>query len=146
MYKEHIAEINKIINVPVEVIWDALINPKIIKKYMFGTEITSNWKEGSKIEWVGELDGKPFEENGLILLMIPENMLQYNRYSLSSKPNDTSDNFKTITIELTKELNGILVNVKEDNNQDLEDKGYTEQVWNKILNNLKTLLEEKEKH
>ncbi|MBT31420.1 MAG: ATPase [Thalassobius sp.] len=146
MYKEHIAEINKIINVPIEEIWDALINPEKIKQYMYGTKSTSNWKEGSKIEWEGELDGKTFEEKGVILLMIPETMLQYNRYRLSSKLNDTADNFKTITIELTKELNGVLVNVKEDNNQDLEDKNYTEQVWNKILNNLKTLLEEKEKH
>ncbi len=25
-------------------VWGALTNPKLIKQYMFGTEVTSNWK------------------------------------------------------------------------------------------------------
>ena len=39
------------INAPVTKVWDALTNTKLIKKYMFGTEAVSDWKEGSKIVW-----------------------------------------------------------------------------------------------
>lgn len=32
-------------------VWEALTNPKFIKQYMFGTEVTSDWKEGNPITW-----------------------------------------------------------------------------------------------
>ena len=35
-------------------VWEALTNPKRIKQYMFGTDVTSDWKEGNPITWKGE--------------------------------------------------------------------------------------------
>ena len=34
-------------------VWDALINPKVIKQYMFGTNVVSDWREKSSIRWRG---------------------------------------------------------------------------------------------
>jgi uncharacterized protein YndB with AHSA1/START domain len=34
-------------------VWKALTNPKLIKQYMFGTEVNSDWKEGNPITWKG---------------------------------------------------------------------------------------------
>ena len=141
MYKEYVAEVSKRINAPVEQIWSALINPETIKKYMFGTHVSSEWKEGSEIQWHGEWEGEVFEEKGIILLMIPENMLQYSRYKFNSSARDSADNFNTITIELINDVIGILVNVKEDNNPTVNAKEFSEKVWNQILNNLKELME-----
>jgi hypothetical protein len=31
-----------------------MTNPEIIKQYMFGTNVISDWKEGSPIVWKGE--------------------------------------------------------------------------------------------
>ena len=42
-------------------VWDALVNPVAIKRYMFGAKIESDWREGSDITWRGEFNGmKPF--------------------------------------------------------------------------------------
>jgi|GEM_PF-2677728 hypothetical protein len=30
-------------------VWDALVNPALIKKYMFGTDVDSTWREGAPI-------------------------------------------------------------------------------------------------
>ena len=39
-------EISVFINAPVEKVWDALVNPELIKKYLFGTtEIYAGKKE-----------------------------------------------------------------------------------------------------
>ena len=35
-------------------VWDALTNPEIIKKYLFGTETITDWKVGSEIIFQGE--------------------------------------------------------------------------------------------
>ena len=47
------------INVPTAKVWDALVNPEMIKQYMFGTNAVSDWKEGAPIVWKGEWQGKP---------------------------------------------------------------------------------------
>ena len=39
-------------------VWDALVNPAIIRRYMFGTTVVSDWKEGSPVTWRGEWEGK----------------------------------------------------------------------------------------
>ena len=36
-------------------------NPDVIKKYMFGTTVVSDWKQGSEIVWKGEWKGRPMK-------------------------------------------------------------------------------------
>ena len=40
----NIAKADTTIDAPVDKVWDALINPEMIKKYMFGTTAISDWK------------------------------------------------------------------------------------------------------
>jgi uncharacterized protein YndB with AHSA1/START domain len=56
---------------PVAKVWDAFVNPKLIKRYMFGAEARSDWKEGSPIVWKGEYEGKSYEDRGVILKFQP---------------------------------------------------------------------------
>ena len=37
------------INAPKSEVWDALVTPEAIKEYMFGTDVSSEWREGSGI-------------------------------------------------------------------------------------------------
>lgn len=55
-----IAEVHATINAPVDEVWDALVNPEMINRYMFGTTVESEWKEGSKIFWRGEWKAKSY--------------------------------------------------------------------------------------
>ena len=45
------------INAIATIVWNALVNPNIIKKYFFGAEVITNWKEGSPITFRGEFHG-----------------------------------------------------------------------------------------
>ena len=49
MNKNLIASASLIINAPSGRVWSALVNPEAIKQYMFGTNVVSNWTEGSPI-------------------------------------------------------------------------------------------------
>jgi uncharacterized protein YndB with AHSA1/START domain len=46
-----IAKASISINTPTAKVWNALTNPEVIKQYMFGTNVISDWREGSPIVW-----------------------------------------------------------------------------------------------
>ena len=46
------------INASSHEVWEALTTPEIIKKYFFGTNVTSDWKVGGPIIFKGEWEGK----------------------------------------------------------------------------------------
>ena len=48
-------------------VWNALTDPTMIKQYLFGTEVVSDWKEGSEIIYKGVREGKMYEDKGIIL-------------------------------------------------------------------------------
>lgn len=56
MQAYHIADIT--INAPREAVWNALTNPDQTGKYMFGCRVVTDWKPGSRVDWVGMQDGK----------------------------------------------------------------------------------------
>jgi|SRR6185437_11466520 len=130
------------INVPAYKVWEALTNPEMIKKYMFGTTVVSDWKVGSKISWKGEWKGKPYEDKGVILQMKPDKLLQYSHYSPLSGLPDVPENYNTIvTIELTPKGNQTFVILLQDNNTTEEARDHSEKNWQMILDGLKKLLE-----
>src|SRR5260370_24675539 len=68
------------VHAPTLKVWDALVNPKTIRQYMFGTNVVSDWKKGAPITWKGEWQGQPYEDKGVILKLEPERVLQYSHF------------------------------------------------------------------
>lgn len=42
-----IAQASTTLSAPVATVWEALTNPVQIKQYMLGTDVVSDWREGS---------------------------------------------------------------------------------------------------
>jgi len=144
--EKYVAKAQTIINVTTDKVWDALINPEMIKKYMFGTTAISDWKEGSKIIWKGEWDGKSYEDKGKILQLESQRRLQYSHYSPLSGLNDNPENYHIVTIDLAKKDNETMVILTQDNNPDEKTKDHSEKNWKMMLTSLKKLLEESRLH
>ena len=66
-----IARVSATIEAPVSRVSEALVSPALIKRYMFGASVASEWKEGSPITWKGEWKGKAYEDKGVILRLEP---------------------------------------------------------------------------
>ena len=141
--KNLIAKVQTTINAPKEEVWDALINPKQIKKYMFGTTVTSDWEEGSKITWKGEWDGKPYEDKGEILTIIPKKELSYSHYSPLTGQADIPENYHTVTIKLGDDEKETTVTLTQDKNPNEESKKHSEENWSTMLGEMKKVLERK---
>jgi uncharacterized protein YndB with AHSA1/START domain len=141
MGKEFIAKAKIKINAPRLKVWDALVNPAVIKEYMFGTNVISEWKEGSRILWKGEWQGKLYEDKGMILRLVPGKILQYSHFSPLSGVPDAPENYHTVTIELSEEGAVIAVSLTQDNNPTEPVKEHSEKNWEMMLASLKKLLE-----
>src|SRR5262245_11159162 len=124
-----IAKAETTINAPAEKVWDALTNPILIKKYMFDTNATSDWTEGSKIAWAGEWNGKPYEDKGEILKAIPNTKLQYTHFSPLTGMEDKPENYHTVTIDLEETGSKTTVVLQQDGNTNLEERDHSQKNW-----------------
>ena len=139
--KNLVAEANTTIDAPIPTVWGALVNPATIKKYMFGTTVTSDWKEGGPITWKGEWEGRPYEDKGVILKLEPQRMLRYSHFSpLMGKP-DKPENYHTVTIQLSSIGKQTRVALSQDNNETEETRENSKKNWEMMLATLKKLLE-----
>ena len=140
--ENNLAKAETTIKVSADKVWNALTNPEMIKKYMFGTTVVSDWKEGSKIVWEGEWEGKRYEDKGKILQIEDQKKLQYSHYSPLSGLHDNPQNYHIVTIDLAKKDNETIVTLTQDNNPDEKTKDHSEKNWKMMLASLKKLLEE----
>ena len=143
MFNDAIARARININVPVKKAWDALTDPSMIRKYMFGTNVESKWKKGSTITWKGEWEGKKYEDKGIILQVDKEKKLQFTHYSPLTGLPDIPENYHTVTIETYPYREGSSVIITQDNNPTEEAKLHSEKNWRMVLEGMKKILEEK---
>ncbi|MCY7409583.1 MAG: SRPBCC domain-containing protein [Chitinophagales bacterium] len=133
---------SKVIAAPKSKVWDAIINPEIIKQYLFGTEAKSDWKVGSTITYSGMWEGKSYEDKGNILAMETEKFFKYNYWSSMSGTEDKPENYAEITYELSEEPEGTLFTLSQSAipTQELHD--HHEKNWKMVLEGMKKVIEQ----
>jgi len=135
------AEVEVTIQAPVAQVWDALINPEMIKQYLFGTTAISDWKVGSPIVYKGEWEGKEYEDHGTILAIEPEKLLDTTYWSAAYGLPDEPENYSRVTYTLDADGDHTTLHLTQDNCSSEESKKKSEDNWTMVLNGLKDLLE-----
>ena len=141
MNNTFISKASTTINIPMSKVWDALTKPHIIKQYLFGTEVTTDWQVGSPITYKGLWNGKAYEDKGKVVQIEVEKLLVSTFWSSLSGLPDVPENYKTVRYELTADGNGTRLTITQDNNESQEDANHSEQNWKMVLDGLKKLLE-----
>lgn len=144
MDKNLTVEVSVTINADIAKVWDALVNPAMIKQYLFGTNAISDWKVGSTITYKGGWEGKEYEDHGKILQIEPEKILKTTYWSSMSGTKDTPENYVTITYSVARVGNGTLLTIIQDNSKTEEAKEHSGSNWKMVLTTLKVLLEKSE--
>jgi uncharacterized protein YndB with AHSA1/START domain len=129
------------IEAPPAQVWQALVTPAAIKQYMFGTNVTSDWKEGSPITWKGEWQGKAYEDKGVIRQFKPNQALQYTHFSPLAGLPDKPENYHTVSIQLSPDGDRTRVSLTQDNNPTEEARSHSEKNWKMMLDGLKKFVE-----
>ncbi len=141
MDKDLIAKASVAIGAGSAEVWNALVTPAAIKEYMFGTNVDSEWKEGSPIVWRGEWQGRPYEDKGVILRFKPGRTLEYSHFSPISGLPDEPENYHTVTIELSDEGTQTRVSLSQDGNASEQAREHSAKNWGMMLAALKTFVE-----
>jgi uncharacterized protein YndB with AHSA1/START domain len=141
MNRKFVAKQAIVINAPSSKVWDALVNPEMIRQYMFGTNAISDWKKGSPIIFKGEWQGKTYEDKGVLLRLEPERLIQYSHFSPLSGLPDTPENYHTVTVELSSEGTRTILLLSQDNNPTEQAREHSKKNWGMMLTGLKKLLE-----
>lgn len=129
------------INVSTARVWEALTRPELIKQYLFGTQVTTDWQVGSPIVYEGIWEGKSYRDKGVILKVEPERLLVSTFWSaLSGKP-DLPENYQTVHYELAPEGQRTRLTIVQDNNVTQADADHSAQNWQMVLEGLRKLLE-----
>lgn len=123
-------------------VWNALTKPEKVKQYMHGTEMSTDWKEGSAIVWKGEWKGRSYEDKGTVLAVEPQRLLKYTHWSPMGGSDDKPENYHTVTYELAGEGGKTTLTLTQDNNasQEEADKMAAEN-WGPVLKGLKETVE-----
>ena len=142
MKETFVAQTSITINAPASKVWDALTNPQLIKQYLFGTEVTTDWQVGSPITYKGVWEGKPYEDKGKVLQIEPGKLLVSTFWSAFSGKPDVPENHQTVRYELSAEDGGTRLTIIQDNNASQEEADHSEQNWKTVLEGMKKLLED----
>jgi len=130
------------IDASVEEVWEALTDPGQIRQYMFGTEVSTDWAEGSPITWKGTWEGREYEDKGQILEFEPPTRLSYSHFSPMAGEADTPANYHQVTIDITRDDGRTGVILTQDNNKTAESREHSQANWQVMLNGLRKHLEE----
>ena len=130
------------IDAPKAEVWDALTRPEKVKQYMHGTEMSTDWKEGSPISWKGEWKGKAYEDKGQVLEVQPQKRLSYTHWSPMGGSEDKPENYHTVTYELSGDGGRTKLTLRQDNNPtQAEADKMAEDNWGPVLQGLKETAE-----
>lgn len=138
---ELIARVTVKMEAPIEKVWKALTDPELIRQYMFGTKVESDWETGKSITWRGIWNGKLYEDKGTILLIDPPYSLKYSYFSKLSDLPDKHENYNTITYELAEITEGTSVLITQTNNHSKKQRNHSEKNWEEVLKQMKKLVE-----
>jgi uncharacterized protein YndB with AHSA1/START domain len=141
MDKTYVATASTMINAPASRVWDAITKPELIEKYLFDTDVISDWKVGNPILYRGEWQGKPFEDKGQILEIEPERLLVSTHWSPLSGVPDLPEYYHTVTYRLSEKDGMTEVTILQDKNASEEEKAHSEANWKAVLDGMKKLLE-----
>ena len=136
-----IAKATTTINASASRVWEAIINPKLIKQYLFGAEVISDWKEGSPIIYKGIYEGKTYEDKGSVLKVEPEKLLLITHWSPLSGSPDSPENYHKVRYELDVENGSTQLTITQDNNSSEEEQEQNAKFWKMVLDGMKKLLE-----
>ena len=138
---DYVATAESEIDAPPSQVWAALTDPEQIRKYMFGSQVETDWRPGSPIVWKGEYEGRQYEDKGEIVEFEPERRLELTHFSPLSGQEDVPENYHTLVYELEEHGAKTRVSLSQDKNPTEEAAEHSRANWEQMMSGLKQVVE-----
>jgi uncharacterized protein YndB with AHSA1/START domain len=137
------------IKAPAKKVWNLLTKPEHTKQYMFGCETVSDWKPGSRLDWVMQHEGKELTAvKGNVVTIKPDKKLVYTVFDPNSGMEDKPENYLNVQYDLQEEDGTTTLTVTQGDYNKVGDgdRRYNESYnngegWNPILVQIRELAE-----
>ena len=140
MQTKHQTKYQTTIKAPLEKVWDALINPEMVRQYFFGSNQETTWEVGSPLLWTGEYEGQTYVDKGVVLEFIPNKKVSYSYLSSWSGLEDKPKNYLLVTCEVKPRDNGTELTITQ-SNYDEEKAKHSSENWAVVIDGMKKLIE-----
>ena len=135
------AKVSIIINASLANVWKTLTDPELVRQYLFGTNVFTDWKKGSQIRWTGIWEDKKYEDKGQIIEVVFEKLIIYTYWSSMSGLEDKKENYATVSYILDGQNGKVKLTITQDNIKTKESKEHSESSWTMVGNSLKKVAE-----
>jgi uncharacterized protein YndB with AHSA1/START domain len=132
-----------VVMAPLEVVWEGLTKPELVKQYFFGTDLVTTWEVGTPIFFRGEWNGAKYEDKGTVKVYEANKTLTYDYYSSMSGDADVPENYALLTYTVEREGEGTKVTISQSNVATEEKAEHSKKNWLMVLESLKNLMESK---
>ena len=140
MQTHHQIQYSTTIKAPVEKVWQALTDPKLVKQYFFGTDLVTDWKVGSPLYFRGEWESKAYEDKGIVKEFTPNQSLSYSYLSSWSGLPDIPENYLLVSYKVEQVPEGTRLLITQ-SNYDEERAKHSESNWAAVIDGMKKLIE-----
>lgn len=130
-----------IVKAPIQKVWDALTKPELVKKWQYGSELTTDWKTGNDIRFRTEWEGKVFEQWGKVLEVHPYRIIKYSLFAPRPNLEDKPENYFVMSYVLSEEEGHIRVEIIQEDSRPGATQEEPQGEENPILSALKSLIE-----
>ncbi len=129
------------INASIDKVWETLTKPELVKLWQYGSELMTNWEEGSDIRFRTVWEGKLFEQWGTILEVRPKELLKYSLFAPLPDLEDKPENYFIMSYKLTAVNGQTKLEIIQEDNRSGATQEEPQGEENPILQSLKKVAE-----
>lgn len=120
-----------------EQVWRAVTDPRLVKEYLFGATVNTDWRVGGTVTYSGEWNGEPYEDRGVVVEVERPRLLVTSFFRPPAGGQGRRErNVQTVTYRIEGVTGGSRVSVSQDNNADAAAAEQSSASWQVILDGL----------
>ncbi len=104
------------INASAQKVWEALTQPELVKMWQYGSDLLTDWKEGSEIKFTTEWEGNIFEQWGKVLEIKPNELIKYSLFVPRPGLEDKPENYFIMSYILSSENDKTKLEIIQEDN------------------------------
>jgi uncharacterized protein YndB with AHSA1/START domain len=137
----HSLSTSLIFSAPPERVWKALTDPAEVKRYLFGTDLHTDWQVGHAITYTGVWEGKSYEDRGHVLSFEPYRLIETTYWSAFSGLPDAPENYQKVTYALAPQGQGTKLSITQSGLPSAEACEHSKKNWDGVLAGMKAMIE-----